>query len=130
MPESRTPTRTPTALAASVAATLLLALAPGAPAQTSDWLFAGELLASEPTFNTRCNSNPDCSASAREIGSEPTRSPPPLMPTIRWNNPFASGLACKLNAELAPADCPITVTRAGSPPTRSMFLWIHCSAAS
>ena len=51
MPESRTPTRTPTALAACVAAALLLALAPAAPAQTSDWLFAGELLASEPTFN-------------------------------------------------------------------------------
>jgi len=51
MPESRTPTRTPTALAACMAAALLLALAAPAAAQTSDWLFAGELLASEPTFN-------------------------------------------------------------------------------
>jgi hypothetical protein len=53
MPESRTPNRTPTALALSVTAALLLALAPTVPAaaQTSDWQLAGELLASEPTFH-------------------------------------------------------------------------------
>jgi hypothetical protein len=53
MPESRTPNRTPTALALSVTAALLLALAPTVPAaaQTSDWQLAGELLASDPTFH-------------------------------------------------------------------------------
>ena len=41
---------------------------------------------------------------------------PPLMGTALWNSPAASGEAINAQVLMAPADCPITVMRSGSPP--------------
>jgi hypothetical protein len=53
MPDSRTPRRTPTALAAGFAAVLAVAAGGGsfAHAQSSDWMQVGALSTSDPTFN-------------------------------------------------------------------------------
>ena len=55
--------------------------------------------------------------------------PAPLSAIARWKSPLASGDAVRLWTALAPADCPATVTREGSPPNAAMLSCTHRTAA-
>ena len=53
---------------------------------------------------------------------------PPLSGTALWNRPTASGEVIRAQVLIAPADCPISVTLAGSPPNPAMLFLTNFSA--
>ena len=53
----------------------------------------------------------------------------PLCRIARWKRPRAAGAASSAPIDIAPADSPNTVTRAGSPPIRSACSRTQASAA-
>ena len=56
--------------------------------------------------------------------------PGTLCATARPNSPAARGIANRAPTDPPPADCPNTVTRAGSPPNARMLSRTHSSAAT
>ena len=58
-----------------------------------------------------------------------TRWPMPLWRPGSRNRPWASGIPSSVVAAIAPADCPNSVTLAGSPPNAAMFSSTQASAA-
>ncbi|MEY9484405.1 hypothetical protein RKD26_000199 [Streptomyces calvus] len=57
----------------------------------------------------------------RPVSGVWTWCPAPLWVIARRKSPRASGMVIRAVTEIAPADCPKTVTLSGSPPNAAMF---------